>query len=146
MAFRTRSAIPQEAYKVLRLAAAQLKLNAQGMRANLAADNASFDYLGQVYTVLTRAQAQFNVLKTTPGLADYAKAQESDPDYDIAVEFAAMQAAIAQALAWMDAQAPVTASLRPPSQWADGVIADLFTPEQTTGLRTRLDAISSTID
>lgn len=147
MAFRASSIIPLSAYQTAKRAAAQLKVNAQSMRAALAASNASYDFLRDIYRTLERAQAQFTQLAATPGLAGYAKAQENDPAYDVAAEFTAMQGAITSALTWMNSNAPTGVTAKTPANWGDGsLIANEFTPAQTAGLRTQLDAVIAAIE
>lgn len=147
MAFRASNIIPLSAYQTVKRAAAQLKASAQGVRAQLAASNASYDFLRDIYRTLERAQAQFTQLAATPGLADYAKAQENDPAYDVAAEFTAMQSAITATLTWMNNNVPTSVTAKPPANWGDGaLIATEFTPAQTAGLRAQLDAVIATID
>ena len=147
MAFRASNVIPQNAYQQVKATAVQLRLNVQAMGAHLAANNATYDYLRGVYQTLKRADDQFTTLRSTPGLADYAKAQEDDPAYDVAAEFVAMQNTIASTLAWMEANVPLSVTLRPMSEWTDGgsLVATSFTPAQTAQLRTRLDAVVASV-
>ena len=146
MAFRATNVVPDKAYTLVRGAAVQMKLNLESMRARLSSQNADYEYLRAIYSLLKNANAQFDSLKTTPGLAQYAKDAENDQAYDVAAEFAAMQAAIASALAWMDANVPTNVTAKAPADWGEGtIISNEFTPAQTAGLRTQLAAVEATI-
>lgn len=147
MAFKASNTLPADAYNSVKGAAAQLKINMQSQVAYMAANGADFGYLQGVYRTLERANNQFNALKATPGLAQFAKDQEDDQAYDVAAEFTAMQTAITSAMAWMVANVPTSATLKTIDQWGDeSPILDTFTPAQTAGLRTELQAVIGTID
>jgi hypothetical protein len=148
MAFRTSNVVPAVAYVTVRAAAAQLKLNIDAVITFLAGNNTSYDYLRGVYQTLERANNQFDSLKTTPGLADYAKVQENDPAYDVVAEFVTMQAAIAAAMSWMATNVPLNVTLKPVNQWGNGggLIATEFSPAQTSTFRTVLAAVSNAIN
>lgn len=147
MAFRASNVIPQTAYQTVKGAAVQLRLNVQAMVAHLAVNDATYDYLRGVYQTLKRANDQFTTLRSTPGLADYAKAQEDDPTYDVAAEFVAMQNTIASTLTWMEANVPLSVTLRPMSEWNDSgsLVATSFTPAQTAQLRTYLNEVVASV-
>ncbi|MCP4127335.1 MAG: hypothetical protein GY753_09765 [Gammaproteobacteria bacterium] len=142
MAFKASNYIPARAYDVVRVTAVQLKVNVESFISTMAGTDVGFEYLRGVYRTLSNADAQFTTLKATPGLADYAKDQEIDPAYDVAAEFIAMQATITAAVNWIDTHVPATANVKPPSEWGDGTVtSDVFTPAQTSGLRTRLQSV-----
>lgn len=147
MAFKASNSVPAAAYRIVKGAAAQLKVNLQAINTQLAASGADYDYLRDIYRTLARADAQFANLQTTPGLAQYAKDQENDQAYDVAAEFTAMRNTISAATAWMDTNVPTDVTAKTPSQWGDDtLISDAFTPAQTSGLRTALSAVISAID
>jgi hypothetical protein len=149
MAFRASNAIPQEAYRIVKGAAVQLKANLQGMNVQLAAADAGYEFLRDIYRTLSRADAQMNLLAATPGIAAYAQAQENDAQYDVVAEFLAMQAAINDAIGWMDTNVPTSGiTATSPAGWTDGgsMIATVFTSAQTEPLRTALQAVVATID
>lgn len=142
MAFRASNVVPQEAYRLVKSAAVQLKVNLQGFNTRLASSGADYDFLQGIYLTLTRADAQFDSLKATAGLAQYAKDQENDPAYDVAAEFTALQASMAAATAWMVANVPTNVTAKSPDQWDGGVIiSTAFTAGQTGGLQTALQAV-----
>lgn len=147
MTFRASSVVPQNAYQQVKATAVQLKLNVTGIISTLAAGNATYDYLRGVYLTLKRAQDQFDALKVTPGLSNYAKAQENDPAYDVGAEFVAMQGAIGNAMSWMEANVPTSATIKPVASWdaSGSLIQTEFTPVQTAGLRTVLSTVTAAI-
>lgn len=147
MAFRATNVIPQIAYQKVRGAAANVKTNCAAFIAQLAASGATYGFLRDIYVFLKNADAQFDALATTPGLALYAQQQEADGTYDVAAEFTAMQATIDTATGWMEANVPVSVTATAPAQWtATGpLIATAFTPAQTAGFRTVLQAVADSI-
>lgn len=146
MAFKASNVVPQNAYALVKGAAVQLKLNANAFISQLAANNATYEFLRDIYRTLDRAKGQFTTLAATPGLADYAKTQENDATYDVVAEFTAMQSAITTAMAWMENNVPLNVTVKPITSWDDTqMISTTFTPAQTSGLRTVLNAVVSTI-
>ena len=146
MAFKASNVLPQEAYQTTKRAAVQLSVNVTSFNARMASSGADYDFLRDVYQTLTRSNNQFSSLKDTPGLAQFAKDQEVDPAYDVAMEFTSMQAAISSALSWMDTNIPTGVTLKTPTEWGDGtLVSAVFTPAQTSGLRAELTALVATI-
>jgi hypothetical protein len=147
MAFRASNVIPQTAYRVMKDAAVQLKANVVAMNSRLATADAGYEFLRDIYRTLRRAYDQLGALAGTTGIAEYAQAQEADPNYDVVAEFLLMQGAIDAALDWMDTNVPTEVTAVAPGSWTDGgsMIATTFTPEQTGDLRTALQAVVATI-
>jgi len=146
MAFRASNVVPADALRLTKQTAVQLKVNLQGFVSTLAAQSVGFPELRGIYRTLDRADNQLATLSSTPGLAEYASAQENDGTYDVIAEFQAMTAAISAAKVWLDNNTPSTATVAPASQWTDeGVTSDQFTPQQTGGLRTALQGVVDTI-
>lgn len=147
MAFRATSVTTQRAYQQVKGAAANVRANCSAFISKLAAENASYALLRDVYVLLHNAGAQLSSLASTPGLAEYAAAQEGDPQYDVVAEFTALQAAIANVLTWMQSNVPVNVTAVSPVGWptSESLIATTFTPEQTAGLRTQLAAVIAAI-
>lgn len=146
MAFKASNIVPQEAYAVTKSAAVQLKLNVAAFISTLAANNASYEFLRDIYRTLARGKNQLNALASTPGLVDYAKVQEDDPAYDVVAEFSALLGAVANAMTWMETNVPLTVTLKPLAEWTDTtVIATTFTPAQTAAFRTHLSAVVNAI-
>lgn len=147
MAFRASNVIPQTAYRVMKDAAVQLKINVQSIIVQLGAAPTGYDYLRDIYRTLARAYNQMTALAGTPGIVEYAQVQENDPNYDVVAEFLLMQGAIDAALDWMGTNVPTEVTAVAPGSWTDGgsMIATTFTPEQTEPLRTALQAVVATI-
>lgn len=142
MAFRASNVLPSDAYLKVKRAAVQLKLTLQGNKAQLAANGADYEFLQRLYLALKNANNYFSTLKTTPGLAAYAKDQESDQAYDVAAEFTAMQTSLTSAMTWMESNVPTNVTTKPVNEWGDGVIvSNTFTPAQTAGLQTALQGV-----
>lgn len=146
MAFPASTVLPADAYSIVKRAAVQLKLLLQSRVAELSAANTDYERIQDIYLTLKGANAQFDTLKTTPGLAQYARDQEGDQNLDITAAFTAMQSAIADALAWIAANVPSSVTVKPAAEWDGGVmISNTFTPSQTGGLRTELEAVIAEI-
>lgn len=147
MAFLASNAIPQDVYQRTKRTALNLKQSCQDFVVRLAAANATYTMLRDIYITLTNANAFFDAVKAVPGLADYAAAQENDPTYDVAAEFVAMQAAITAAQTWMEQNIPTNVTAVAPANWAQNgpMIATEFPPAQTSNLRAALNGVVSAI-
>jgi len=147
MPFKASNILPQEAYQTVKRAAVQLKINLQSFNSVLAVSSADYDYIRGVYRTLERANSQFNNLKTTPGIGQFAKDQELDQTYDVVGAFGSMQTSIGAALSWIDLNVPTSVTAKSPSEWGDGTIIALsFTPTQTSGLQLVLASVIAEID
>lgn len=100
----------------------------------------------QLYSI----QAQFAVLRQTPGLAAYAREQFDDPAFDIAAEFRTMQAALQACLDWINTNLPRDSAS---SRWllleefVDGARKDrMFSSATFSGLRPLLITLIESID
>ena len=147
MAFRASNVIPSKAYDQVRILARNVKSNCAHAITRMATSGADYTFLRDVRVFLANADAQFAELATTPGLPEYAAAQENDPAYDVAAEFTAMRGAIQAATGWMDANVPTSVTAVAPSAWvsAGPLIATTFTAAQTAPLRTQLQAVADCI-
>lgn len=147
MTFRASNVLPQVAYLTTKQAAVALKSNLVGMVIFLATDNTDYDYLREIYRTLQRADNQFDKLKTTPGLSEYAKIQENDQTYDVIAAFLSMQTSITNAMDWLAANIPTSVTTKPVASWDDNtLISNTFTPAQTAGLRNVLNLVVAEID
>lgn len=148
MTFRASNVVPEEAYTKVRKTAIQLKVNLQSFKTSLASKNADFKLIKGIYVTLSNAYNQLDTLKEIPGLADYAKQQEDDPNYDVVVEFNNLITQIQSAMGWINDHVPSTVSLKTPADWGgpnETVIVDTFTPTQTSDLRTALESVIQAI-
>ena len=142
MAFRATNQIPLDAYLILKRAAAQLTLNLEGFNVQLSESNSDYDLLRAIYQTLSRAEAQFEQLKATPGIGVFAVQQEDDPTYDVATEFNALLTAIAAAKVWIETNIPLSVSVKPVSSWDDGtMISTTFSTVETSGLRSVINSV-----
>jgi len=80
------------------------------------------------------------------GIGDYLKLIKADPAFDAAAEFAAISAAIASAIAWIEANFPASGGYLLERRFdGNDLIERAFTPAQTADLRIQLQAITSAI-
>ena len=146
MAFKASNVLPADAYLIIKRGAVQLKANLQGFVTYMAVNDTDYDYLRGVYRTLERSKTQFDTLKTTAGLAQYAKDQENDQTYDVVTEFNSLITTIQAAITWLDNNIPTNVTAKLPENWGDGtLISNAFTPAQTADLRTTLNAVSAEI-
>jgi len=147
MAFRASNVVPQEAYRMAKGAAVNIKRHCQSYNTKMAASGADYELLRAIARTLRDGGNQLSELSGTPGLAAYAQAQEDDGSYDVVAEFLALQSAISAAIAWLDANVPTSVTVQPPSAWDNGpLVIETFTPPQTEGLRSALSAVINAID
>ena len=146
MAFPASGILPVKAFDEVRQTAIVLRQTCVNYIATSASQNIGYSFLQAILFALNRANDKFDQLKTTPGLAEYAKAQTSDPGLDVAAEFTAMQGAISNAIAWLEANIITDVMLKHPSDWDSAdIVAGGFTPAQTGGLRTSLQSVVDSI-
>jgi hypothetical protein len=147
MTFRASSIDTANAYKIIKGTANQVRINVPPANAQMQANGATYEDLRDTYNFILNSKDQINLLKTTPGLEQYAKDQENDPTYDIVAEFNTMLTAMDSVLTWMDVNIPVAnRTLKAPADWGEGtIVSDSFTPAQTVGLQTELTALEATI-
>lgn len=114
----------------------------------MAAGDVSANVMEQVMGEFVGALQTWGVSKAVPGIADYAKEQYDDPAYDVIAEFNTMETAAEAVRDWVVANFPKDGDgyvLKEKYQ-ADGLIVQrMFTPAQTAGLRTELDAFILTV-
>lgn len=147
MAFPSDGGLAQAWIKALALAGA-VKQTATGASSTAAAGNVNYSQIERLFVQLQSAHAEFAALSTTPGLAAYAQEQLDDNALNIATEFTSMQAAITAVLDWIKTNLPKDGSGYLLVRQIDGsnaVVDRQFTPAQTAGLRTVLDALAATI-
>lgn len=103
-------------------------------------------YIGSLKTMLNKMQT----LTAVPGLASFAKAQESDPTYEPATEYAAVVAAADAVISWVYNNLPKDANgyeLTYTRDLATGAkIPRVFTPAQTATFRTQLSNLLGTFN
>jgi len=140
MAFITNVATLQDAFRDLLNIARQQKAYmaswSSALTANITADVA-LGWASNINTVLARLDADAAV----PGMQTYAEAQFGNPGYDVAAQYAAMRAAMAAILTWLQANLPAN-SITVVNAVATGAT---FTPAQTAPLKALIDAAVATI-
>ena len=125
-----------------------LKGQAQILRDTSAAGNIGFTLIERFFEFIVAANARFEQLKAVPGIAQYAKDQVDNQLIDIVAEFNAMQTAIVDVITWVTTNIPKDGSgylLVRQIDVGNNIVDRQFTPAQSAGLRTQLDALLATI-
>lgn len=149
MTWPTQTTTRNEALKRVDLAAARLKANSAAFRAQAAAGDIAADRITEeVLRNLIVARDTFTEAAAVPGMAAFVAAERGVTQQQVADDFAAMAAAVNSAISWIAANLPKDAggflSIRSIS--AQGALTyRQFTPAQTAGLRTALQAVEATI-
>lgn len=130
--------------------ALSMKAQAQRARDRMAVGNVPSSTILDMDIVLRGFKTELQDAAATPGIVDYAQGQLGDGTLDVAAEFSAMIAGIDDTVAWIRASFPVgsgqAAGYLLARTWgADGPVDRQFTPTQTEGLRTQLDALIATV-
>lgn len=146
MAFRASSVIPASAYDDVRRVAAGIKSDATAAINQMAAGDVPYSFVVTVCLALKNADANLLNFAGTPGIVEYAQAQEGDPAYDIEAEFTALRTAINAALTWLDANMPRSVTVSDPLSWTGpDVINVSFAPTMTATFRTVLQGVVDAI-
>ena len=114
----------------------------------MAAGDVSGNLVLQVQTEFHAAILRWNDIKAIPGIAQYAKDQEDDQNYDVVTEFNTMVNAASAVRDRVESDIPTAAGgwMNLQKFEADHTISTrAFTPAQTTQLRTDLDAFIATV-
>jgi hypothetical protein len=139
--------MPAETLRVVNVRAIQMKQQAQGARDTMAAESVPSKTIIDVFLRLRGDRAAFDAAKAVPGLAAYAREQYDNPALDIVAEFNAMTSAIDNVTNWISTNFPKDGGgfLLAQTLGANGPVDRMFTPAQTAGLRTQLDALIATV-
>ena len=147
MAFRASNALPALNYD----RAKKLAFQVQRLTSARSTEFSSGASSAQVLSLLDNIRAlksQLDAVKSTPGIATYAKEQEDDPAYDVVAEFTALLAAIDAVIAEIVTTMPTDGSgfLLLNQFDVDGaLIPRNFTPVQLASLRTLLDVVTASV-
>lgn len=116
-------------------------------RTAMAAGSVVATVIVDLHIRLKADHAALDAAKNTPGLAAYAQEQKNNGSLDVAAEFMAVLAAMADVVTWIEANFPKDGSgfLLRETWGANGPVDRSFTTAATAGLRTELDALISTI-
>jgi ribosomal protein L14 len=126
--------------------AMQLKATLQAQVAAMAAGNVNSSTILGIYVRLKRDDTALAAAAATPGIVDYARDQKNNQSLDVAAEFTAMRNALANAISWVDTNFPAAGGYIQSHQISGGTVTErAFTPAQTAGFRTVLNAVIATI-
>jgi len=123
---------------------------AVGLRDDSAAGDVNASRIISMWTRLNDAIAILTALAAIPGIGAWAKDEMNDPDLDVATEFNAMMTAMGDVRDWIATNFPVGTGpgagyLLEKQFSGTQIVSRTFTPAQTAGLRTELDALIATI-
>jgi hypothetical protein len=140
-----------QAFGTLRDVAASVKSRSASLNAACAAGNVGSGALLDYATYLADAKLSLQAASSVSGIAAFAQEQIGDATFDIVASFTAMMAQIDATTAWFIANFPKDGSgfllAKTFAAANNGRTQDRqFTPAQTAGLRTVLDALIATID
>jgi len=147
MAFRASNALPADQYDRAKKLAFQVKRLAENRSASFATGATGNEILA-VADNLGTFRANLNSIRSVPGIAAYAIAQEDDITYDVAAEFGALITAIDAAITEIVITVPTDAN-----DWLllqkinpDGSLTHRsFTGTQLSGLIATLDVIAASV-
>jgi hypothetical protein len=145
MTFRASSQTLDDALKAAKRDAWALRVAVLDYAAAFATGGTATDVLN-CHRRLVVAISSLTAVAATPGLAQYAQAQEGDATYDVAAEFTAMLGAAVAARDWIEANFPAAGGyLQANSFVGHAVTPRPFTAGQLAGLVTVLNAVATTI-
>jgi hypothetical protein len=147
MAFRASNILPSKGYESAKSNAWRIKERCDYFISTANAGDVGYDFLRTVRSELVAAQVVLSSAATVFGISDYAKIQEGDDTYDVALEFTAMLTTLAGAIAWIDSSVPTSVTAANPAQWdaLDTMISTTFTSVQTAGFRVELQKVSDAV-
>jgi len=147
MAFKASSTIPARGYDEAKSEAIRIKNVVTQAATRIAAGGANADEIYELLLTLGYHRDRLNTLKTIPGLADYARSQEADPTYDVAVEFSGLVTAIESTITWMQSAIPAAGGYDQMYSRPGGVqlVPRVFTAATLAPLVTRLQAAAALV-
>lgn len=147
MAFRADNTIPNRALQRAKAICRTVKVRAQAA-SSLFASGADAQEVLAILGALSRFNVELATLKTTPGLAQYAKDQENDQNYDVVAEFNAVLAALDDFVSTVLSNFPADGSgyaLAFKFDASGTLIYRTFTAAQLATITSKLDAVDSAI-
>ncbi len=129
--------------------AGNIKARSTSARDRAAVENVTALAILDLQASLKKGLDRLNVLKTASGLAAYAQEQLDDLGFDIVAEFTVMLTEVQLVLDQIKSDLPTSPGGFVESRRIepdDTITNNTFTPSQTAGLRTRLNALIATID
>lgn len=126
--------------------AVQTKSLAEASKASMEAGNVTSSQILRLHLEMLSADSQMAAIAAVPGIVQYAKDQKNDQALDVIAEFQAMRAAVQGVAAAIVTAFPTSGIyLLAVSFDAQGTVDRQFTPAQTAGIRTTLDAVVASI-
>lgn len=148
MAWKASGASLGEEYDKNNQAIWQLRNTLVSRNAEMASGNVSADTILGIYRRLRSEHARITEVAAIPGMVQFAKDQNNDPNYDIVAEGQTLLGLIDTAADWIVTNMPTVdvngtdyLVLLTLAAEADDVTWRTFTPAQTATLRTYLTAI-----
>jgi len=121
MVVKTNSVVMDE-YDQLKDSCAAIKSRFSEVITRIDGQSLSTEFLLKVYSTAARSRTVIQGLLATPGLADYAKALENDPNYDVIAEGNALISAVTGVIAWVDNNYPSSGTYLLSVEISDGEI------------------------
>lgn len=147
MAFRASTATQDQGLRTAMQSGQFVKLQAQGA-VSILASNVNANQIFQMLDDIRSQLSVFNQVAAIPGIAAYAQAQFNDVSYNVAVEFTTMVNAVQSVTDWVVTNFPKDAQgfVQAHKINADGSrTPTVFTPAQTSGLVTALNAVIASV-
>ncbi len=143
MSIRALNKLPSEAYPEAKQVIRSVRLDAIRYRDQFTASGADSETILGVLAGLSASRAQLDILGQTPGLAQYARDQEGDQNYDAGAEFTSFMALVQTAGVAMAQAIPKSAGyLLANTLDADGFrVPRTFTPAELATVISALDDI-----
>lgn len=137
----------QEAYYSILAQARQIKSYTASQIALATAGTCSAADILNYLTILASGNAAMQQSAAIPGVAAYAQSASGNATLDVATEYSAMAAAIANVVTWVSANFPTSGGfVLAQTLNADGTLAArVFTAASLTGYVTQLQALAATI-
>lgn len=127
--------------------AREFKIAVERRLAQLESSTVSASALQSIIESLYRADQILGEVSAIDGIAEYAKAQEGDPDYDVLAQYSNLQQSVTEIRTAVLNVVPQHDGYVLVDRWDEnGVSRRQFTPEETIGIRTALTNVISKID
>lgn len=148
MAVKASNVLPEQAYRDARVYATLLKAYLQSRSEQFQAGPTNADVLLATFHDVRRIRDSIQAAAGVPGIANYARAQENDPAYDVIAEWTALLSAVASLLSFVTTNFPKDANgyLLEKTFAADGTyVFRTFTSAQLAGLVSAIAAVVALI-